>query len=175
MKAPVDAFHFWRSCRSIRCLFDGGVSNSAALSKIRAFLNKWRPVRNALPIVATELEALGMARGAKFDQIIEQVFAMQLTGRGKTKEERGKDPAQAERHQGTSEEEREGKEAREGHRQSARRRGDGRCRQAQTCGSDPRSQTRAKGKPASVKPTAKHAAQLSTGKGPLRQEEESRA
>jgi len=55
-------------------------SNSAALSKIRAFLNKWRPVRNALPIVATELEALGMARGAKFDQIIEQVFAMQLTG-----------------------------------------------------------------------------------------------
>jgi hypothetical protein len=31
-----------------------------------------------------------MARGPKFDQIVEQVFAMQLTGRGKTKEEREK-------------------------------------------------------------------------------------
>src|SRR5206468_9680490 len=63
---------------------------SAALSKIRAFLNKWRPVRIALPAVATELEALGMPRGAKFDQIVDQVFAMQLTGRGKTPEEREK-------------------------------------------------------------------------------------
>src|SRR5256885_17130315 len=42
------------------------------------------------PAVATELEALGMARGAKFDQIVDQVFAMQLTGRGKTPEEREK-------------------------------------------------------------------------------------
>ena len=65
-------------------------NNSAALSKIRAFLNKWRPVRNALPIVATELEALGMPRGPKFDAVVEQVFAMQLTGRGKTPEERVK-------------------------------------------------------------------------------------
>jgi len=31
-----------------------------------------------------------MPRGAKFDQIVEQVFGMQLTGRGKTKEEREK-------------------------------------------------------------------------------------
>src|SRR4029077_20275161 len=62
----------------------------AALSKIRAFLSKWRPVRIALPAVATELEALGMPRGAKFDQIVDQVFAMQLTGRGKTPEEREK-------------------------------------------------------------------------------------
>jgi len=31
-----------------------------------------------------------MARGPKFDQVVEQVFAMQLTGRGKTKEEREK-------------------------------------------------------------------------------------
>jgi len=60
------------------------------LSKIRAYLNKWRPVRIGLPIVANELEALGMARGEKFDQIVEQVFAIQLTGRGKTPEEREK-------------------------------------------------------------------------------------
>jgi hypothetical protein len=65
-------------------------NKSAALSKIRAYLNKWRPIRNALPVVATELEKLGMPRGTKFDQIVEQVFAMQLTGRGKTPEEREK-------------------------------------------------------------------------------------
>jgi hypothetical protein len=64
--------------------------NSAALSKIRAYLNKWRPVRIGLPAVANELEALGMARGQKFDAIVEQVFAIQLTGRGKTPEERVK-------------------------------------------------------------------------------------
>jgi hypothetical protein len=65
-------------------------NNSGALSKIRAYLHKWRPIRNGMPQVANELEALGMPRGAKFDQIVEQVFAMQLTGRGKTPEEREK-------------------------------------------------------------------------------------
>jgi tRNA nucleotidyltransferase (CCA-adding enzyme) len=65
-------------------------SNSAALSKIRAYLHKWRPVRIGLPAVANELEALGMPRGPKFDAIVEQVFAIQLTGRGKTAEEREK-------------------------------------------------------------------------------------
>jgi hypothetical protein len=64
--------------------------NSAALSKIRAYLNKWRPIRIGLPTVGNELEALGMARGPKFDAIVEQVFASQLTGRGKTPEEREK-------------------------------------------------------------------------------------
>jgi hypothetical protein len=65
-------------------------NNSAALSKIRAYLHKWRPIRAALPTVANELEALGYARGQKFDAIVEQVFGMQLTGRGKTPEEREK-------------------------------------------------------------------------------------
>src|SRR5256885_11009061 len=37
------------------------------------------------PAVATELEALGMPRGAKFDQIVDQVFAMQLTDRKSTR------------------------------------------------------------------------------------------
>jgi hypothetical protein len=64
--------------------------NSAAVSKIKAYLNKWRPMRASLPVVGTELQALGMERGAKFDEIIEQVFAVQLTGRGKTPEEREK-------------------------------------------------------------------------------------
>ena len=65
-------------------------SNSGALSKIRAYLHKWRPIRTALPGVANELAALGYARGARFDGIVEQVFGMQLTGRGKTPEEREK-------------------------------------------------------------------------------------
>ena len=64
--------------------------NSAALSKIRAYLNKWRPIRSALPMVVNELTALGMPPGAKFDAIVDQVFGMQLTGRGKTPEEREK-------------------------------------------------------------------------------------
>jgi hypothetical protein len=63
-------------------------NNSAALSKIRAYFNKWRPIRLALPGVANELEALGMPRGDKFDAIVEAIFAMQLNGRGKTPEER---------------------------------------------------------------------------------------
>jgi hypothetical protein len=33
---------------------------------------------------------LGFARGPKFDAIVEQVFALQLAGRGKTREEREK-------------------------------------------------------------------------------------
>ena len=65
-------------------------SNSAALSKLKAYLHKWRPVRLALPIVSNELEALGMPRGPKFDQIVQEVFAAQLNGRGKTPEEREK-------------------------------------------------------------------------------------
>ena len=41
-------------------------------------------------MVATELEALGMPRGPKFDQVVNDVFAAQLNGRGKTPEEREK-------------------------------------------------------------------------------------
>jgi tRNA nucleotidyltransferase/poly(A) polymerase len=91
MNAPVDAFRFLEKMPLDQIAYLMAESNkSAALSKIRAFLNKWRPIRIALPVVANELEALGMARGPKFDAIVEQVFAMQLTGRGKTKEEREK-------------------------------------------------------------------------------------
>jgi tRNA nucleotidyltransferase (CCA-adding enzyme) len=65
-------------------------SNSAALSKVKAYLHKWRPIRQSLPVVGTELEALGMPRGPKFDQIVQDVFAIQLNGRAKTPEERVK-------------------------------------------------------------------------------------
>jgi tRNA nucleotidyltransferase (CCA-adding enzyme) len=65
-------------------------NNSVALSKVKAYLHKWRPIRQALPVVVNELENLGMPRGPKFDQVINDVFAAQLNGRGKTPEEREK-------------------------------------------------------------------------------------
>jgi len=91
MNAPVDAYRLLEQMPLDRVAYLLAESrNSAALSKIRAYLNKWRPIRIALPGVANELEALGMPRGPKFDAIVEQVFAMQLTGRGRTSEEREK-------------------------------------------------------------------------------------
>src|SRR5712671_2140201 len=91
LNAPIDAYRFIEKMPLDQVAFLLAESrNSAALSKIRAYLNKWRPIRIGLPAVGTELEALGMERGAKFDAIVEQVFAMQLTGRGKTPEEREK-------------------------------------------------------------------------------------
>jgi len=91
MNAPVDAYRLLEQMPLDRVAYLLAESRkSAALSKIRAYLNKWRPIRIALPGVANELEALGMPRGPKFDAIVEQVFAMQLTGRGKTPEERQK-------------------------------------------------------------------------------------
>src|SRR2546430_1120128 len=91
MQAPVDAYRFLERLPLEQMAYLLAESNnSGALSKIRAYLHKWRPIRNGLPQAANELEALGMARGEKFDQIVEQVFAMQLTGRGKTPEEREK-------------------------------------------------------------------------------------
>lgn len=91
MKASIDAYRFLEKMAVDQMAYLLAESrNSAALSKIRAYLHKWRPIRIALPMVANELEAIGMQRGPKFDQIVEQVFAMQLNGRGKTPEERVK-------------------------------------------------------------------------------------
>jgi tRNA nucleotidyltransferase/poly(A) polymerase len=90
-QTPIDAYRFLERLPLEQTAFLLAESNnSAALSKIRAYLNKWRPIRGGLPTVANELEALGMARGQKFDEIVNQMFAIQLTGRGKTPEERVK-------------------------------------------------------------------------------------
>jgi tRNA nucleotidyltransferase/poly(A) polymerase len=91
MEAPIDAYRFIEKMPTDQLAYLLAESNnSAAVSKIKAYLNKWRPIRAGLPQVGTELQALGMEHGAKFDEIVEQVFAMQLTGRGKTPEEREK-------------------------------------------------------------------------------------
>ncbi len=91
LNAPIDAYKFLEQMPLDQTAYLLAESrNSAALSKIKAYLNKWRPVRIGLPTVANELATLGMERGTKFDSIVEQVFAIQLTGRGKTPEEREK-------------------------------------------------------------------------------------
>jgi tRNA nucleotidyltransferase (CCA-adding enzyme) len=62
--------------------------NPRAVSKIRNYLQKWRPTRMALPL--GELDALGIPRGPKFDKIIEQLFEMQLRGKARSPEDRAK-------------------------------------------------------------------------------------
>jgi tRNA nucleotidyltransferase (CCA-adding enzyme) len=90
-KTPIEAYHFIEKLpmETVAYLLAES-NNSAAVSKLKAYLHKWRPVRQGLNVVGNELEAIGMARGPKFDQIVEQVFASQLNGRLKTPEERQK-------------------------------------------------------------------------------------
>jgi tRNA nucleotidyltransferase/poly(A) polymerase len=91
LAAPIDAYRFLEKMQVDRLAhLLAFSSNSGAVSKIRAYLNKWRPLRQGIPTIANELTAIGMPAGPKFDAIVNQVFAMQLTGRGKTPEEREK-------------------------------------------------------------------------------------
>jgi len=90
-KTPIEAYRYIEKLPlDVAAYLIAESNNSAAVSKLKAFLNKWRPIRQALPAVVTELETLGMPRGPKFDQIVDEVFAIQLNGRGKTPEEREK-------------------------------------------------------------------------------------
>jgi tRNA nucleotidyltransferase (CCA-adding enzyme) len=90
-KTPIEAYRYIEKLPlDVVAYLLAESNNSGAVSKLKSYLNKWRPIRQALPAVVTELETLGMARGPKFDQIIDAVFAIQLNGRGKTPEEREK-------------------------------------------------------------------------------------
>jgi len=90
-KIPVDAYHLIEKLPvDVVAYLLAESNNSGAVSKLKSYLHKWRPIRQALPVVANELEALGMPRGPKFDQIVNEVFAVQLNGRGKTPEDREK-------------------------------------------------------------------------------------
>ncbi len=66
------------------------VRNAKAVGRIRNYLHKWRPLRLALPLAAKELEGLGMPRGPKFDKVVEDLFQLQLLGRGRNPEDRVK-------------------------------------------------------------------------------------
>jgi len=88
-KTPRDAYFYIASVPPEMLAFsEVEIGNSQAGSKIRAYLQKWRPLRLALPLA--ELDALGVPRGPKFVKIIEQLFERQLKGKGKTPEDRAK-------------------------------------------------------------------------------------
>ena len=61
-------------------------SNSKAVGKIRTYLTKWRPLRQALPAAVLELEAIGMEHGPKLDKVIEDLFQAQLEGKARNPE-----------------------------------------------------------------------------------------
>ena len=65
-------------------------NNGKAVGKIRTYFSKWKPLRQALPSVATELETLGMERGPKFDKVVEDFFQLQLLGRARKPEDHAK-------------------------------------------------------------------------------------
>ncbi len=88
---PIDSYRFLEKLPLDQMAYIlAESSNSKAMSKIRSYLHKWRPLRLALPVVATELEGLGFPRGPKFDAVLENVFALQLNGKGRTPEDRVK-------------------------------------------------------------------------------------
>jgi tRNA nucleotidyltransferase (CCA-adding enzyme) len=89
MQAPKEAYFYLSSLPTEMLAFiEVKMPNPAAMSKIRAYLQKWRPMRQGLP--AAELDALGLPRGPKFDKVLEELFELQLKGRGRDPESRVK-------------------------------------------------------------------------------------
>ena len=87
--APRDAYSFLEKVPlDILAYILAEVSNAKAVGKVRNYLYKWRPLRQALPSAETELEALGLPRGPKFDKVIADLFQQQLLGKGRNPEER---------------------------------------------------------------------------------------
>ncbi len=89
MQSPKEAYFYLAALPAEMLAFiEVEMPNPAAVSKIRAYVQKWRPMRLALP--AAELDALGIPRGPKFDKVLEELFEVQLKGRGRDPESRVK-------------------------------------------------------------------------------------
>jgi tRNA nucleotidyltransferase (CCA-adding enzyme) len=89
--SPKDAYSFLEKAPvDLLAYILAESSNGKAVGKIRTYLTKWRPLRQALPGVANELELLGMERGPKFDKVIEEFFQLQLLGRARKPEDHAK-------------------------------------------------------------------------------------
>ena len=89
--SPRDTYAFLEKTRQdVLAYIIAESSNSKAVGKIRNYLFKWKPMRNALPGVAAELEAIGLERGPKFDKVIEDFFQAQLLGRARKPEDHAK-------------------------------------------------------------------------------------
>jgi tRNA nucleotidyltransferase (CCA-adding enzyme) len=86
--SPRDTYAFLEKTRQdLLAYIVAESSNSKAVSKIRNYLFKWKPMRNALPGVAAELEAIGLERGPKFDKVLEDFFQAQLLGKARKPED----------------------------------------------------------------------------------------
>jgi tRNA nucleotidyltransferase (CCA-adding enzyme) len=87
LNAPRDAYFYVASLQAEMMAFiEVEMPHPRAMQKLRNYIQKWRPLRQALPL--GELDALGIARGPKFDKIIEQLFEIQLRGKGRDPEQR---------------------------------------------------------------------------------------
>ncbi len=88
---PRDAYVFLEKVPlDLLAYIEAEVKNAKAVGKIRNFLHKWKPLRLALPSAAAELESLGLPRGPKFEKVLEDLFQLQLLGKGRKPEERTK-------------------------------------------------------------------------------------
>ena len=89
--APRDAYAFLEKAPlELLAYILAESNNGKAVGKIQTYFSKWKPLRQALPGVATELEALGMERGPKFDKVVEDFFQLQLLGRARKPEDHAK-------------------------------------------------------------------------------------
>jgi tRNA nucleotidyltransferase/poly(A) polymerase len=89
--APRDAYAFLEKAPlELLAYILAESNNGKAVAKIKTYFSKWKPLRQALPGVAAELEALGMERGAKFDKVVEDFFQLQLLGRARKPEDHAK-------------------------------------------------------------------------------------
>jgi len=89
--SPRDAYAFLEKTRlDLLAYILAESSNSKAVAKIRNYLHKWKPLRQALPNVAGELEALGLEHGPKFDKVLEDFFQAQLLGKARKPEAHAK-------------------------------------------------------------------------------------
>jgi hypothetical protein len=89
--SPRDAYAFLEKARQdLLAYILAESSNSKAVGKIRNYMFKWKPMRNSLPGVAAELEAIGLERGPKFDKVLEDFFQAQLLGKARKPEDHAK-------------------------------------------------------------------------------------
>ncbi|MGH9734944.1 MAG: hypothetical protein ACRD8A_10190 [Candidatus Acidiferrales bacterium] len=87
MNSPKEAYFYLTSVPADMLAFiEIEIPNPAAMSKIRAYVQKWRPMRLALPVA--QVDALGVPRGPKFDKVLEDFFELQLKGRARDPEAR---------------------------------------------------------------------------------------
>jgi hypothetical protein len=87
--APKDAYALLaKTPPNLVAFLETEYANPRALNKIRNYLQKWRPLRASLPVA--ELDSLGVPRGPKFDKILEDLFGLQLRGKGRMPPDRTK-------------------------------------------------------------------------------------